>query len=78
MKNLITAGRNISVSDELWDITRVIPVCAVSGEAAGTAAAMASAAGKSFSELDVKALQKRLSDAGVKLHCPEVGLANKA
>ncbi|MGN1129638.1 MAG: FAD-dependent oxidoreductase [Candidatus Flemingiibacterium sp.] len=78
VKNLITAGRNISVSDELWDVTRVIPVCAVSGEAAGTAAAMASAAGKSFSELDVKALQKRLSDAGVKLHCPEVGLANKA
>lgn len=40
VKNLICAGRNISVSDAMWDITRVIPVCAVSGEAAGRAAAM--------------------------------------
>lgn len=38
--NLIAAGRNISVTDNMWDITRVIPVCAVSGEAAGRAAAM--------------------------------------
>ena len=73
VKNLITAGRNISVTDALWDITRVIPVCAVSGEAAGTAAAMSD----DFASLDIKALQKKLSDAGVKLHCPEVGLDNK-
>lgn len=72
MKNLITAGRNISVTDALWDITRVIPVCAVSGEAAGTAAAMSD----DFASLDITKLQKKLSDAGVKLHCPEVGLAN--
>lgn len=72
VKNLITAGRNISVTDALWDITRVIPVCAVSGEAAGTAAAMSD----DFASLDIKALQKKLSDAGVKLHCPEVGLKN--
>ena len=72
VKNLITAGRNISVTDALWDITRVIPVCAVSGEAAGTAAAMSD----DFASLDITKLQKKLSDAGVKLHCPEVGLAN--
>lgn len=72
VKNLITAGRNISVTDALWDITRVIPVCAVSGEAAGTAAAMSD----DFASLDIKALQKKLSDAGVRLHCPEVGLKN--
>ena len=73
VKNLITAGRNISVTDALWDITRVIPVCAVSGEAAGTAAAMSD----DFATLDVKELQNKLSAAGVKLHCPEVGLENK-
>ena len=64
VKNLITAGRCISVSDEMWDISRVIPCCAVTGEAAGTAAAMTD----DFSALEVKSLQSRLSAAGVKLH----------
>lgn len=40
VKNLITAGRNISSTDAMWDVTRVIPVCAVTGEAAGVAAAL--------------------------------------
>ena len=39
VKNLIAAGRCISVTDSMWDITRVIPACAVTGQAAGTAAA---------------------------------------
>ena len=40
VKNLTVAGRCISVDgDDMWDITRVIPVCAVTGEAAGTIAA---------------------------------------
>ncbi|HCX65895.1 MAG TPA: hypothetical protein DHN33_11885, partial [Eubacteriaceae bacterium] len=40
IKNLLVAGRNVSVTDDMWDITRVIPACAVTGQAAGTAAAM--------------------------------------
>ena len=64
VKNLITAGRCISVSDEMWDISRVIPCCAVTGEAAGTAAAMTD----DFSTLEVESLQSRLEAAGVKLH----------
>ena len=68
IKNLICAGRNISVTDSMWDITRVIPVCAVSGQAAGTAAAMTD----DFPALDVVLLQKRLSADGVKLHLNEI------
>jgi hypothetical protein len=64
VKNLITAGRDISADDDMWDITRVIPPCAVTGEAAGTAAAMTS----DFASLDISALQKKLSMNGVKLH----------
>lgn len=67
--NLIAAGRNISVTDNMWDITRVIPVCAVSGEAAGRAAAMF------FDDLrvpDIAKLQSALSDNSVKLHCSDV------
>ncbi len=41
--NLITAGRCISSGRTAWDMARVIPTCAVTGEAAGTAAAMAAA-----------------------------------
>ena len=65
VKNLICAGRCVSSDDNMWDITRVIPVCAVSGEAAGTAAAIIP---DSFENVDIKELQKRLVSAGVKLH----------
>jgi hypothetical protein len=64
VKNLIAAGRDISVTDAMWDITRVIPPCAVTGEAAGTAAAM----GCDFAAINVPELQERLAAQGVKLH----------
>jgi hypothetical protein len=64
--NLITAGRCISADGPAWDVTRVIPTCAVTGEAAGTAAALAARAldGR-FSRLDVGALQGCLRRQGV-------------
>lgn len=64
VKNLICAGRNISATDEMWKISRVIPYCAVTGQAAGTAASMCS----DFSSLDVSALQEKLKNDGVVLH----------
>lgn len=67
IKNLATAGRCISTTDEMWEYSRVIPVCAVSGEAAGTAAAL----GKNFPEVDITALQNKLKENGVLLHWDE-------
>ncbi len=64
IKNLIVAGRCTSVNETLWDVMRVIPCCAVTGQAAGTAAAMTN----DFSTLDVKKLQKVLNKTGVLLH----------
>ena len=64
VKNLAVAGRCISVTDEMWDVTRVIPVCAVSGEAAGAAAAMCS----DFANIDIASLQAHLEARGVKIH----------
>ena len=64
IKNLIMAGRCTSVTDGMWDIMRVIPCCAITGEAAGVAAAMTD----DFSALDVKELQNKLMSHGVKLH----------
>ena len=63
VKNLITAGRCISCDDGMWEIARVIPVCAVSGEAAGIAAAMTD----DFTTIDIKKLQGKLTQNGVVL-----------
>lgn len=63
VKNLITAGRCISSDQTLWDVTRVIPVCSVTGEAAGTAAALCD----DFSKLDIKKLQNELVRKGVRI-----------
>ena len=65
IENLIIAGRCISVTDDMWDITRVIPPCAVTGQAAGIAAAITD----NFASLDINKLQDRLEKAGVALHC---------
>ena len=64
VKNLIMAGRCTSVTEPMWDIMRVIPCCAVTGEAAGVAAAMTD----DFSSLDVALLQERLRAKGVVIH----------
>lgn len=64
IKNLAAAGRTIAAEDLMWDLTRVIPVCSVTGEAAGTAAALS----KNFTDVDVATLQAKLTENGVKLH----------
>ena len=64
VKNLIIAGRCTSVEEDMWDIMRVIPCCAITGQAAGTAAAMTD----DFTALDVAALQANLQKDGVILH----------
>ena len=64
MKNLIAAGRCTSVNETLWDVMRVIPCCAVPGQAAGTDGAMTD----DFSTLKVSELQRKLQSNGVILH----------
>ena len=64
IKNLLVAGRCTAVDDRLWDVMRVIPCCAVTGQAAGTAAAISS----DFTVIDLKQLQSKLKQDGVILH----------
>ena len=66
--NLLAARRCISATDAMWDITRVIPVCALSGQAAGTAAAMTD----NFDGIDINKLQYSLKLNGVVLHESEL------
>lgn len=64
VKNLIVAGRCTSVNETLWDVMRVIPCCAVTGQAAGTVAAMTD----DFSTLNIRDLQINLQKNHVVLH----------
>ena len=72
IKNLLAAGRDISVTDEMWNVTRVIPTCAVTGQAAGTCAAILADYGNDTLSLDLSRLQTILRDDGVRLHIDEV------
>ena len=69
VKNLCAAGRCISVSgDDMWDITRVIPVCAVSGEAAGILASVSS----DFPNASARDVQSILDERNVKYHIKDL------
>lgn len=59
-ENLTVAGRITACTEAMWDVMRVIPCCAVTGQAAGTAAALGTR--------DIKTIQRRLVKDGVILH----------
>lgn len=60
--NLLAAGRCMSTVGDTWDLFRVIPTCAVTGEAAGVAAAFYanSQECRSIMDLDIPAMQKHI------------------
>jgi hypothetical protein len=62
--NLLVAGRCISTDRAMQSSVRVVPGCMITGEAAGTAAALAAANGKSLRALDIRLLQKKLVGQG--------------
>lgn len=68
INNCLAAGRIISVTDAMWDISRVIPACAVTGQAAGIAAALSD----DISTLSIHDVQEKLIFERVKLHLSDV------
>ncbi len=62
---LLVAGRGISATHEALSSTRVSPISAAQGQAAGTAAALSAKENTVPRELDVKLLQKQLAAADV-------------
>lgn len=64
IENLITAGRCISVDHRVQHATKEIPPCMATGQAAGTAAAMAAGDGKALPGVDVALLQATLREQG--------------
>ena len=76
IENLMMAGRNISASKLAMGSTRVMGTCAVGGQAAGTAAAMAAQAGltpAAFGRTHLRQLQQQL----LKDDCYIPGLTNQ-
>jgi len=59
-QNLFAAGRCAACGQSAWDLMRVIPACAITGQAAGVAAARVAASGVSAQMLDIAWLQGRL------------------
>lgn len=66
--NIAAAGRIVSAGGYGWEVMRCIPACVATGQAAGTAAAMAAKSGQALQEVDVAALQRKLADTGVMIH----------
>lgn len=67
IEGLLVAGRCFSSDAPANNLTNLIPHCIATGQAAGTAAALALRAGVSLRNVDVKQLQRSLRDQGVPL-----------
>ena len=67
VENLLVAGRCLSAEEEILGQLRLIPVCSATGQAAGTAAALALERGKPPSELSVEEIQDALQAQGMDL-----------
>ena len=60
IKNLLFAGRNISVTHSALSSSRVMATCATLGQAVGTAVSMAVKENKGIEAIDIKRLQQTL------------------
>ena len=68
ISNMYVAGRIVSSSGMGWEVTRVIPVCVLSGEVTGLAVSLLKKTNKDNNSLDIKLLQDKLVQRGIKLH----------
>ncbi len=72
--NLLFAGRCIGAVDDAWEVMRVIPAAAVTGQAAGFAAALSIRNGIAPSKLNCQTLAQALRSSGIPLHFEELEL----
>ena len=67
LHNVLAAGRCIGCDHAVHDKIRIVPVCFTTGQAAGTAAALAAKADGDVRKVDVARLQAILAEQGVDL-----------
>ena len=63
-EGLLVAGRCVSATHEALAAVRVMPACFATGEAAGTAAALAVRSGCPVREVDLQQLRQKLKESG--------------
>lgn len=68
VENSLVVGRCTSAEGYAWQVTRLIPAAALSGQIAGMAAALAIRGQTSPDRLDVKDIQKVAQSKGFVLH----------
>ena len=66
--NIIAAGRCASGAGYAWDVLRVIPPAILTGQAAGAAACQAIENNCFVTNIDISALQQKLSSENVMIH----------
>lgn len=71
VSGLLVAGRCIAAAGDAWEVTRVIPAAALTGQAAGVAAALAVSLGTAPANLDACAVQAVMRQQGVRCHQAE-------
>lgn len=74
---VFVAGRCMGAIDDAWEVYRVIPAAAMTGEAAGIAAALCVEKRCSTHALPAATVQQVLRQQGSKLHLDDVGLEAK-
>jgi len=69
---LLVAGRCISSVGDAWEVTRVIPPAALTGQVAGVAARLAISGDTTPDAVDVRDVQRELARAHIPLHIGDV------
>ena len=72
IRGALAAGRCINSSGDAWEVFRVIPAAAMTGEAAGIAAAMAAEQKLDPQDIPIADLQRELRKNGVIIHINDV------
>ena len=76
MSGLLAAGRCIGSGEDAWEVTRVIPAAALTGQAAGAAATLAVKGKTTPDRIEPAAVQAVMRAREVPLHLAEVGLSS--
>lgn len=72
IRGLLAAGRCISSSGDAWEVTRVIPAAALTGQAAGAAATLAVQGRTTPDRLDYQDVQRAMRTRGNPVHINEI------
>jgi hypothetical protein len=72
VQGLLAAGRCFSAEGEAWEVSRVIPPAALTGQVAGVAATLAVRRYTTADAVDAADVQQALRDKGIPFHASDI------